>query len=103
MSRRSDVDSTKFFYIAILKWIFNAHVGALWMMSLVVTVLEDNMSGLKAINRAWDLMKEDPKGGVEVVNGDDGGEVAEMASERRGESARIGKVKVAEMASVLRW
>ncbi|KAL8208674.1 hypothetical protein R6Q57_008086 [Mikania cordata] len=57
MSRRSDVDSTKFSYIAILKWIFNAHVGALWMMSLVVTVLEDNMSGLKAINRAWDLMK----------------------------------------------
>ncbi|XP_076885118.1 uncharacterized protein LOC143534637 [Bidens hawaiensis] len=53
----SYVDSLSLFYVAAVKWIFNAHVSAIWIMSLVVTVLEDNISGLKAINRAEDIMK----------------------------------------------
>ncbi|GKB43312.1 hypothetical protein Tco_0888254 [Tanacetum coccineum] len=40
----------------VVKWICNVHVAALWTMTLVVSVLEDNISGLKAINRAGDLM-----------------------------------------------
>lgn len=53
----SHVDSVSIFVIAVLKWMFSAHMRALWMMSLVVTVLENDISGLNAINRAWELMK----------------------------------------------
>ncbi|KAI3771981.1 hypothetical protein L6452_03154 [Arctium lappa] len=41
----------------ILKWILIAHVAALSVMSIVVSVLEDGMSGIKAIGRAGELMK----------------------------------------------
>nr|GFA91156.1 dual specificity protein kinase [Tanacetum cinerariifolium] len=54
---RSHVDSLSLFYIAALRWICYAYVAALSMMSLVVSVLEDNISGFRAINRASGLMK----------------------------------------------
>ncbi|KAK1434769.1 hypothetical protein QVD17_00520 [Tagetes erecta] len=52
----SHVDSVSLFVIAVVKWMFDAHVGAVWIMSLVVTVIENDISGLKAINRAWEVM-----------------------------------------------
>lgn len=57
--RRRYITSSSTFYIAgiVIKWICNVHVATLWTMSLVVTVLEDNICGFKAISRARDLMK----------------------------------------------
>lgn len=41
----------------VIKWICNVHVAAaLWTMTFVVSVLEDNSSRLKAINRAGNLL-----------------------------------------------
>ncbi|KAJ9548557.1 hypothetical protein OSB04_021100 [Centaurea solstitialis] len=50
-----------------LKWILDGHVAVLSVMSIVVSVIEDGMSGIKAIGRAGELMKGKGVQGVMVM------------------------------------